>query len=128
MPQHAAIHNSGWYTFCLFTRENESSLLLLDPSSSQIPAGIDDGLIFSVKEDQIPKKVKNSLKKFPIFYQNGYGPFPLQEVQQCDLKCLFDKIALHINTTYIYKDYLLANLALQLLHFGIKHFTEVKTV
>lgn len=128
LPQHAIIHTSGWYTFCLINSVNKSSLLLLDPSSSHVPEGLDDGLVFSIKEDQFPKPVKDSLKNFPLFYQNGHGPFPLETVQQGDIKCLFEKIASHINTTYIYKDYLLANLALQLIHFGIKHFTEAKAV
>ena len=93
-----------------------------------MPTGLDDGLVFSIQEDQLPEQVKESLKKYPIFYQNGHGPFALGTLQQCDISSLFDKIAEHINTTYIYKDYLLANLALQVIHFGIKHFAGVKAV
>ena len=123
LPQAAAIHNSGWYTFCLINSTNKSSLLLLDPSAAEIPAGMDNGFVFSVNGDQLPMQLKDSLKTFPLFYQNGYGPFPLGKLQQYDVASLFDKIASQINTTYVYKDYLLANLALQLIHFGIKHFT-----
>ena len=123
LPQAAAIHNSGWYTFYLINSPDESSLLLLDPSAAEIPAGMNNGFVFSVKEDQLPMQIKDSLKTFPLFYQNGYGPFPLEKFQQYDVFSLFDKIASQINTNYVYKDYLLANLALQLIHFGIKHFT-----
>lgn len=122
------IHKQGWYSFCLLGTANKSSLLLLDPSSGTVPEGLTEGFVFSVQEDQLPQQVKESLKKYPLFYQNGHGPFPLSNPQQCDISCLFDKIASQINTTYIYKDYLLANLALQFFHFGIKHFAGVKAV
>lgn len=122
------IHKKGWYSFCLINTANSSSLLLLDPSSGTIPTGLDNGFVFSVQECQLPKHVKDSLKKYPLFHQNGHGPFTLGSAQKCDLSHLFDKISEHINTTYIYKDYLLANLALQLFHFGIKHFTETNHI
>ena len=127
LPQ-PEIHKKGWYTFCLINSANSASLLLLDPSSAHIPKNMDNGMVFTIKEDQLPIQVKDNLKKYPLFYQEGYGPFPLGALQQGDISCLFEKIAYHINTTYIYKDYLLANLALQLIHFGIKNFTCVKAV
>ena len=122
------IHQQGWYSFCLINTAQQSSLLLLDPSSAEIPEGFNEGLVFSIKEDQLPQQVNDSLKQFPLFFQNGHGPFPLGGLQKGDVSCLFEKIASHINTTYVYKDYLLANLALQIIHFGIKHFGAVKAV
>lgn len=127
LPQ-PQIHQKGWYTFCMINSAGATSLLLLDPSSAQIPKDMNNGMVFSIQEDQLPKQVKDNLKKYPLFYQKGYGPFPLGTIQQGDISSLFEKIAHHINTTYIYKDYLLANLALQLIHFGIKNFTSVKAV
>ena len=122
------IHKQGWYSFCLINTPQQSSLLLLDPSSAEMPEGLEEGLIFSIKEDQLPQQVNESLKQFPLFYQNGHGPFPLGKIQKGDVSCLFEKIASQINTTYMYKDYLLANLALQIIHFCIKHFGVVKAV
>jgi hypothetical protein len=127
LPQ-PVIHQQGWYSFCLINTPDKSSLLLLDPTSAEMPDGLNEGVVFSVQEDQLPQQVKDSLKKFPLFYQNGHGPFPLGTLQKGDVSCLFEKIASQINTTYIYKDYLLANLALQLIHFGIKHFAAVSAV
>lgn len=127
LPQ-PEIHKKGWYTFCLFTSGNTTSFLLLDSSSAQMPNGLDNGLVFSIQEDQLPKQVKDNIKKYPLFYQEGYGPFTLGTLQQCDISSLFDKITNLITTTYIYKDYLLANFALQLLHFGIKHFADDKAI
>lgn len=122
LPQ-SDIHKKGWYSICLFNdKSGESALLLLDASSVEIPKGLNEGIVFSVHEDQLPNQVKESLKKYPLFYQNGHGPFVLGAAQQSDVKKLFEKIGSQINTSYIYKDYLLANFALQLIHFGIKHF------
>lgn len=127
LPQ-LEIHKRGWYTFCLLNSGDSASLLLLDSTSATLPRGLDNGLVFSIQEDQLPKQVQDNIKNYPLFYQEGHGPFPLGTLQQGDICCLFDKIGQLITTTYIYKDYLLANFALQLLHFGIKNFVEVKTV
>lgn len=127
LPQ-PEIHKKGWYTFCLFTSGTTTSLLLLDASSAAQPEHLDNGIVFSIQEDQLPKQVQENIKNYPLFYQEGHGPFPLGTLQQSDISCLFEKISHLITTTYIYKDYLLANFALQLLHFGIKHFVEVKAV
>ncbi|PZR07765.1 MAG: hypothetical protein DI539_23340 [Flavobacterium psychrophilum] len=101
---------------------------MLDPSSAELPESIKEGVVFSIKEDQLPQQVNDSLKNFPLFYQDGHGPFPLGKIQTGDMSCLFEKIASQINTNYIYKDYLLANLALQIIHFGIKHFAVAGSV
>lgn len=121
-------HQKGWYSFYLLNAPDKSSLLLLDASSAGEPEGLENGCVFSIHEDHLPQQVKDGLKQYPLFYQNGHGPFPLGKLQQCDLSSLFEKIASQINTTYIYKDHLLANFALQLIHFGIKHFVPVKVV
>jgi hypothetical protein len=123
------IHEKGWYSFCLFNdTSGKSALLLLDASSVETPAGLNEGIVFSVQEDQLPNQVRESLKKYPLFYQNGHGPFPLGTTQQTDIRKLFEKIGSQIDTSYIYKDYLLANFALHLIHFGIKHFAAAATV
>jgi hypothetical protein len=58
----------------------------------------------------------------------GMARFLLGTTQQTDIRKLFEKIGSQIDTSYIYKDYLLANFALQLIHFGIKHFAAAATV
>lgn len=122
LPQ-PEIHKPGWYTFCLLNSADEGSLLLMDTTSGNVPDCAKEGLVFSIDSTQLPQQVNDNLKKFPLFYQKGNGPFPLASAQYNALECLFEKIKLNIDTPYIYKDLLLANLALQLLHFGIKNFT-----
>ncbi|MCO6149596.1 hypothetical protein [Flavobacterium sp. NRK1] len=125
---HRNIHKTGWYSFCLINNKDNSSLLLLDPSSGEIPEDLDNGIVISVKEDQLPQQIRDSLKNYPLFYQSGHGPFPLTAFERFDISNLFEKIASQINSGYIYKDFLLANLSLQIIHFGIKHFSDTKVL
>ena len=125
---HRNIHKTGWYSFCLLNNADKSSLLLLDSSSGEIPKDFDNGVVISIKEDQLPEQVRESLKKYPLFYQGGHGPFPLTAFERLDISNLFEKIASQISSGYIYKDFLLANLSLQIIHFGIKHFLEAKAL
>lgn len=118
----------GWYTFCLIRESENSALALFNPDASKKPKCNPDAVTFAIKEDQLPKQVRESLAHYPIFCQNGYGPFPLNDNQHSSVSCLLEKIASQIDTSYIYKDQLIANLTLQLIHFAIKHFVPAKAV
>jgi hypothetical protein len=119
----AVLPTPGWYTFCIICEGEKKSLLLFNPDISANSEPFPDSLTFSVREEQLPKNVRENLSYYPLFYQQGHGPFTLDAFQYRTVACLFEKIISQINTSYLYKDQLIANLILQLFHFAIKHFT-----
>lgn len=116
----------GWYTFCFIRGSENDALLFFNPNVTVTPKMAAPQYTFAIKEELLPKQVRESLMQYPLFYQDGNGPFIINKQELCTVSSLFEKLASHINTAYIYKDQLLVNLTLQLIHFVIKHFVKPK--
>jgi hypothetical protein len=120
----------GWYTFCFIKAPGgfpaqDNALAFIDAKQHWDKKGscARSGLLLSVRQEQLPKPVRECLSHYPLFYNDGNGPFCLNETQQRTVASLFDKIADGITSAYPYKNQLMANLVLQLIHLAIKHFT-----
>lgn len=116
----------GWYTFCFIRGSENNVLLFFNPDVSVVPKVKGSQCTFAIKEELLPKQVREGLSQYPLFYQDGNGPFIISKKELCTVSGLFDKLASHMGTAYIYKDQLLINLTLQLIHFVIKHFVKLK--
>lgn len=87
-----------------------------------VPKDFDQSGYFCVFTDEFISQTPNGepLDSLPIFKGGGFPAFGVSETETADITAIFKKMQKELSSDYIYKEDLLKNYILELIHYGQK--------